>query len=82
MSDYLSTPITRARRTDTPRWGMAVDGYTLRSGAPTSVMVQLKGEKRWRRVMCWCFSNIGTIFIRVNGTPLVIQDHDLPTIEN
>ena len=48
--NYLETPIEETRRTETPHYGMAADGYTLRSGAPTSRMVRLSGEKRWRRL--------------------------------
>lgn len=66
--------ITRAKRTDAPRYGMTADGYTKRSGAPTSYMIQIDGESRWRRVMIWQFSNAGTIFVRVKGEPLVISN--------
>jgi hypothetical protein len=70
---YLTTKIAEKRQTDnTPRYGMARDGYTLRSGAPTSYMIRLEGEKRWRRVMIWQFSNAGTCFVRINGVPHVI----------
>ena len=71
--------ITRAKQTDTtPRYGMCADGYTKRSGAPSSYMIQIDGESRWRRVMVWCFSNAGTLFVRVNGQPLVIANkHEL-----
>lgn len=70
---YLETSIAETKTTDTPRYGMAADGYTLRSGAPTSRMIRLEGEKIWRRVMCWQFSNAGTLFVRVKGQPLVIR---------
>ena len=43
---YLETPIVAAKRTETPRWGMTADGYTKRSGAPTSIMVRLESETR------------------------------------
>jgi hypothetical protein len=65
--------ITRAKQNDAPRYGMTADGYTKRSGAPSSVMIQIDGERRWRRVMVWQFSNAGTLFVRVNGQPLVIS---------
>ena len=79
---YLETPIAAAKRTDVPRWGIAADGYTLRSGAPTSVMLRLAGEKRWRRMMCWQFSNAGTCFVRVLGVPLIVNEYDLPNIDS
>ena len=78
MVEYLSTPIEAARITATPRYGMAADGYTLRSGAPTRYMIRLAGDKRWRRLMCWQFSNAGTCFVRVGGANLVVNDYMMP----
>ena len=77
MADYLTTRIVETRRTDTPRYGMAADGYTLRSGAPTSLMVKLEGEKRWRRLMVWQFSNAGTCFLRIKGEPLIVRESSI-----
>ena len=74
MVEYLETPIEAKRQTDVPRYGMAADGYTKRSGAPTSYMIRLEGETRWRRLMVWQFSNCGTLFVRVAGKPLVVRD--------
>lgn len=74
MVEYLETPIADKRRTDTPRYGMAADGYTLRSGAPTQWLVRLDGEKRWRRLMCWQFSNAGTCFVRIGGKCLIVRN--------
>jgi hypothetical protein len=70
--------IAEARETETPRYGMTADGYTKRSGAPTRFMVRLDGEKRWRRLMVWQFSNVGTAFVRIGKTPFVVRDTDLP----
>jgi hypothetical protein len=75
--DYLERKIVRTKRTDTPRYGMTADGYTKRSGAPTSLMLQLEGESIWRRLMCWQFSNAGTCFVRIKGRPFVVRDCDL-----
>ncbi len=75
---YLKTPIAEAKRTHTPRHKMAADGYTTRSGAPTSLMIRLEGQRRWRRVMCWQFSNACTLFVRVNGNPFVVRKCDIP----
>ena len=72
--NYLETPIVEAKRTDLPRWGMTADGYTVRSGAPTAIMVRLEGETRWRRLMVWQFSNAGTVFVRVLKQPFVIRN--------
>lgn len=74
MVEYLKTPIVAARQTVVPRYGVTRAGYSKRSGAPTSYEIRLQGEKRWRRVMVWAFSNTGTLFVRVNGRPLV-TDH-------
>ncbi len=74
----LTKPIVRAYRTPTtPQYGMAADGYTTRSGAPTSVMIVLEGEKRPRRVMVWCFSNVGTCFVKIGGVPHIVSDSDI-----
>lgn len=81
MTQYLETPIAEARQTDTPRYGVGADGYTLRRGAPTSWMIRLEGETRWRRLMCWCFSNAGTCFVRVGGQPRIVRDCDMPPRE-
>jgi hypothetical protein len=74
----LTATIAESRQTDAPRWGMAADGYTLRSGAPTSWMVRLKGETRWRRLMCWQFSNAGTLFLKVKGQCLIVSETQIP----
>lgn len=76
---YLTTKIVEARRTKTtPRYGMTRDGYTKRSGAPTSTMIRLEGEKRWRRLMVWQFSNAGTCFVRVKGESLIVDETQIP----
>jgi hypothetical protein len=80
-SDYLKTPIVGMKITETPHYGMTADGYTKRSGAPTSRLIRLEGEKRWRRLMCWQFSNAGTCFIRIKGETLIVADSDLPLEE-
>lgn len=73
---YLTQDIAEKKQTQTtPSYGMARSGYTLRSGAPSSYMIRLKGEKRWRRVMIWQFSNSGTAFVRIKGERLVIPGH-------
>jgi len=76
--EYLQRKIVEKRETATPRWGMTVDGYTCRSGAPTRWMIRLEGEKRWRRLMCLCFSNAGSLFVKVGGQTFFVRDCDLP----
>lgn len=72
---YLATPIAEAKRVDIdPRRYMTAGGYTKQAGAPTSVMIRLEGEKRWRRVMVWQFSNAGTAFVRIKGDAFIVRD--------
>jgi len=78
MPIYLKTKIVESKRTNIPRYGMTIDGYTQINGAPTSIMVCLDGEKRWRRVMCWQFSNIGTCFVRIKGKEYIVRDYQIP----
>lgn len=75
---YLSTKIVEVKRTTTPRYGLCRDGYTLQSGAPTGVMIRLEGEKRWRRLMCWCISNTETLFLRIKKEHFIVRDSDIP----
>ena len=79
MVQYLETTIAEAKR-DYPKtqWGMSRDGYTLRSGAPSSLKIRLDGEKRWRRLMVWQFSNAGTCFVRIKGECMVVREYDIP----
>jgi len=71
---YLTQSIAESRQTAAPRYGIGADGYTLKSGAPTSYLVRLSGEGRWRRLMCWQFSNAGTLFVKVKGECLIVRD--------
>ena len=57
----------------------SADGFTVRSGAPTSWLIRLDGEARWRRLMIWQFSNAGTLFVRIKGRALIVREHELPT---
>ena len=77
MTQYLESKIAAVLYTDAPRCGMTVDGYTKRSGAPTSYMIRLEGETRYRRVMCWQFSNSGTLFVRFKGADLIVSGCDI-----
>ena len=75
-AQYLTKPIAEKKRSPIdPRHGMTRDGYTKRSGAPSSTMIRLEGEKTWRRVMIWQFSNAGTAFVRIGGKCLIIPEH-------
>ncbi len=77
-TQYLETPIVEVRRTEAPRYGMTSDGYTKRSGAPTSLMIRLGGEARFRRLMVWQFSNAGTCFVRIKGESFIVPEHNIP----
>jgi hypothetical protein len=81
MSDakYLTTPIADVRD-DPPRLGsgMTRAGYTKSSGAPTERMIRLEGEKTWRRLRVWQFSNMGTLFVRIKGQPLIVREENIP----
>jgi hypothetical protein len=82
MVDYLHLPIAESKHAPLAYTrGMTRDGYTTRAGAPTRWLIRLKGEKIWRRVMVWQFSNAGTAFVRIGGKPYVISDHDLSLYE-
>ncbi len=79
MTQYLQAQIAEVKRTkNTPRYGMTVGRYTKPSGVPTSIMLRLEGEKRWRRLMCWQFSNAGTCFLKMGGKELIVSDSALP----
>lgn len=62
------------------QYGTTTDGYTKRSGAPTSIMIRLENETRWRRLMVWQFSNAGTLFVRIKGEPYIVNEWQLPVI--
>jgi hypothetical protein len=76
--NYLEKKIVESKQTRTPNYGMTVDGYTVNSGAPTSWMIKLENEKIWRRLMCWQFSNAGTLFVRIKGTEYVVDEYQIP----
>lgn len=73
---YLTTSIAEVRHTEPPRYGITKSGYSIRTGAPTSTLIRLEGETRFRRVMVWQFSNSGTKFVRVKGECLIVRDVD------
>jgi len=78
MVNYLTTDISESKWTDRPRWGITADGYTKLSGAPTTMLVRLKGESRWRRLMVWQFSNVHCCFLRIKGTTYHVRESSLP----
>ena len=81
--EYLETKIVESKRDyPKPGAGMDEDGYTKRNGAPSSLKIRLEGEKIWRRLMIWQFSNAGTLFVRINGKELVVREYDVPEPSN
>lgn len=74
----MAIKIVASKQTKRPNYGIAADGYTVKSGAPTSYMVRLEGEKRWRRVMELCFSNASTNFLNIKGKMVVLSWEDFP----
>lgn len=76
--DRLTTKMVEAKYTKTPRYGITRDGYSIKSGAPTDILVRLEGEKRWRRVMCWQWSYTSICFIKSKGKNLVISNFEIP----
>lgn len=70
--------ITETKRTTVPRWGIGADGYTRKTGAPTATMVKLEGEKRWRRLKIYQFSNASSLFLTINGKDHFVQPYDIP----
>ena len=77
---YLEKKIVDCRRGSQPRYGFTRDGYTKKSGAPTPWLIRVESEKRFRRVFCWQFSNVCTLFIRIGGKPLVVDALDFPPV--
>lgn len=51
---------------------MTADGYTKRTGCPTNFMVQIQGSKRWYRVMNYCVSNSGTLFVKTKDNSFLV----------
>lgn len=76
---YLTKKIVESKiKQPTVGAGMTRMGYTKLSGAPSHLMIKLEGEKIWRRLMIWQFSNGGTCFVRVKGEALIVAGHDVP----
>lgn len=73
----MTVKIAAVKITDPPRARMTADGYTVKSGSPTRYMVRLDGEKKYRRLMCWQFSNAGTLFLRIKGENVVVPESDV-----
>lgn len=69
----IDSLVAEEKRTPTPKLRTTRDGYTVRAGSPTSYMVRLQGEKRWRRVYEWCFSNTSTTFLRIGKVPHITR---------
>ena len=51
-----------------------VDGYTIRAGVPIDWMVQVDNRSTWYRVRCICFSNSGSLIVKVKGQTLFVRE--------
>ena len=75
MSDmnYLDPARVTAKRQTTPPLHRSASGYG--SKIPTSWMLQLDG-KRWHRVYVIQWSNAGSAYVLVGGTPAYLGGYD------
>lgn len=72
---YLQKKIIEVtRKPIDPRPYMTRAGYTKLCGAPTDIMIRLDGEKIWRRLYAWQFSNSPTTFLRIKGECRIVRD--------
>lgn len=81
---FNDTDIVDAKTTKQPQQRLTVDGYTKRGGSPTDIVVKIKGYgNRWRRVYVVCFSNSGSLFVKVDGIDYYInlERHDIEQFE-
>jgi hypothetical protein len=77
LTDYHEIEEVKHDEDFESRQGRTVDGYTTKSGAPIGTMIRLKGSKRWRRVMLWQFSNMGTCFVKIKEVPHIVRDYEI-----
>lgn len=68
--------IAEVKRTETPRSGHTKSGYGPR--VPTSRMIRLENDHKWRRIYCVIYSNAGTAFFVHDKRRVVVSDCDLP----
>ena len=79
LPEILTAPIAEWKRTPAPQARLTRDGYTKLSGSPSTIMLRLDREKRWRRLMVWQFSNMPTSFVRMRGRSLIVPSHLIPS---
>lgn len=63
--------ITDAKRSTVTPYQQTASGYG--SKLQTQYMVRVDG-KRWHRIYCICYSNNGSLYVRVKGERLFIRD--------
>jgi hypothetical protein len=57
-------------------YGQGIDGYGRKIAMP--YLVRLDGKGPWRRVYCTCFSNVGSVWLLVQGVKYHFRhDEDL-----
>lgn len=84
MVTHLTGTVAEVRRTDRPYWGWTVEGYTCKQGGPTEYLIRLEGEKNFRRVMVYLFSNAGSAFVRIGGKAHFLtpdQEHQIDELK-
>jgi len=72
IMDYAA--ITSAIKGDAPMC-LSMTGYGRK--IPTGYRVQIEGSRRWYRVYCHCYSNIGTLYILPRGKRLYAHEYDI-----
>ena len=72
--NYVKVEQSRITTENPPRPRLTALGYTVRAGSPTVYMARLEGERIFRRVYAWQFSNAGALFVRIKGQPHVLSN--------
>lgn len=63
--DFQYLKASATKQTPSPRSGQTKTGYG--KNLPTGYMIQLDQGGIWRRVYCVCFSNAGTMYVKIRG---------------
>lgn len=65
-----------SKQDDCPPYGQGSDGYGKKIA--TRYLVRFDNRGPWRRVYCVCYSNVGSLYVIVNGeTYYFRQDENL-----
>lgn len=77
----LQKKIVDCKVTKAPNYGRSPTGYTYSQGAPTVYKVKLEGERMFRRLMCWQFTNVATYFLRISGVEYIVPEAELEAVQ-